>query len=109
MNDAFFGGPNSSDRSRPGEVLFDGLCLSVRNLVTLVVLIIARISTIHQDERSLADQIALCERSVRERYAGPIRFVHNQGRVSGEYLDRRELADPEAAVESAEYDLVVTE
>src|SRR5204862_8228239 len=80
-----------------------------RNGVTLVVLIIARISTIHQDARSLADQIALCEKYVRDRYPGPVRFVPIQGRGSGEYLDRQELADAGAAIETREYDLAMTE
>ncbi|MBA4192639.1 MAG: hypothetical protein C0467_32120 [Planctomycetaceae bacterium] len=80
-----------------------------RNGHTLVVLIIARISTVHQDRRSLADQIALCERYVRDRYAGPVTFVHIQGQGSGEFLDRKELADAEAAVESGRFDLVVVE
>jgi DNA invertase Pin-like site-specific DNA recombinase len=73
------------------------------------VLIIARISTVHQDVRSLADQIALCEAYVRDRYAGPINFIHIQGRGSGELLDRKELLDAEAAIESRQYDLVIVE
>lgn len=80
-----------------------------RNGITLMVLIIARISTVHQDLRSLADQIALCERYVRDRYPGAVTFMHIQGQGSGEYLDRKELADAEAAVESCQYDLVVVE
>jgi site-specific DNA recombinase len=73
------------------------------------VLIIARISTVHQDLRSLADQIALCEKYVRDRYPGPVRFAHIQSRGSGEYLDRAELAQAEVAVESRAYDLAMTE
>jgi len=80
-----------------------------RNGLKLMVLIIARISTIHQDLRSLADQIALCERYVRDRHPGAVVFVHIQGQGSGEFLDRKELADAEAAVESRQYDLVVVE
>lgn len=87
---------------------FDPL-LVARNTLTLMVLIIARISTVHQDRRSLADQIALCEKYVRDRYAGAVEFVHIQGQGSGEYLDRKELADAEAAVESGRFDLVVVE
>jgi len=80
-----------------------------RNGAGLMVLIIARISTVHQDFRSLADQIALCERYVRDRYSGPVQFVHIQSQGSGELLDRAELAQAEAAVESGRFDLVVVE
>ena len=75
----------------------------------LRVLLIARISTVHQDARSLDDQAALCERYVRDRYPGPVQFTLIQGRGSGETLDRQDLADAEAAVESGAYDLVVVE
>ncbi len=80
-----------------------------RNGVMLMVLIIARISTVHQDLRSLADQIALCERYVRDRYSGPVQFVHVKSQGSGELLDRAELAQAEAEVESGRFDLVVVE
>jgi DNA invertase Pin-like site-specific DNA recombinase len=75
----------------------------------LWVLIIARISTLHQDPRSLAEQIALCEKYVRDRYRGAVTFVHIQGQGSGEVLDRRELIDAEEAVESGKFDLVIVE
>lgn len=80
-----------------------------RNGVVLLVLIIARISTVNQDPRSLADQIALCEKYVLDRYVGEVRFVHIQGQGSGEYLDRKELADAEAAIESRKFDFAMTE
>ncbi len=80
-----------------------------RNGAALMVLIIARISTVHQDLRSLADQIALCERYVRDRYPGPVHFDPIQSQGSGELLDRVELAQAEAAVESGRFDLVVVE
>jgi site-specific DNA recombinase len=88
---------------------FDGFPLAPRRGSELLVLIIARISTVHQNLRSLGDQIALCEKYVRDRYPGPVRFVHIQGQGSGELLDRQDLADAEAAVESRLYDLVVVE
>src|SRR3954447_12535786 len=75
----------------------------------LRVLMIARISTVHQDARSLDDQVALCQGHVRSRYHGPTRFTLIQGRGSGETLDRKDLADAEAAVESGTYDLVIVE
>lgn len=80
-----------------------------RNGIMLRVLIIARISTLHQDPRSLADQIAFCEKYVRDRYDCPIEFIHIQSRGSGEVLDRKELAEAEAAVESGTFDLVFVE
>jgi len=88
---------------------FDGYQLRPRNGVQLRVLIVARISTVHQDARSLEDQKALCEHYVRDRYLGPISFNVIQGRGSGETLDRQDLADAEAAVESGDYDVVVVE
>ncbi len=103
----------TSKASRCGTFLviqsFDGFPLQPRNGVELRVLTIARISTVHQDARSLDDQAAFCERYVRARYPGPIRFTPIQGRGSGETLDRRELADAEAAVESGAYDVVAVE
>jgi site-specific DNA recombinase len=89
--------------------LFDGFPPGPRRGSVLWVLIIARISTLHQDARSLDDQAALCEKYVRDRYPGPVRFTHIQGRGSGEFLDRSDLAHAEAAVESGEYDLVIVE
>jgi DNA invertase Pin-like site-specific DNA recombinase len=87
----------------------DGSDLVPRRGAELQVLVIARISTVHQDERSLDDQAALCQRHVRDRYPGPIRFTLIQGRGSGETLDRQDLADAEAAVASGAFDLVVVE
>src|ERR1700733_8294616 len=89
--------------------MLNGFPLTPRGGFELLVLIIARISTVHQDHRSLNDQIALCEKFVRDSYAGPVRFVHIQGQGSGELLDRKDLADAEAAVESGRYDLVIVE
>jgi DNA invertase Pin-like site-specific DNA recombinase len=91
------------------SVLFDGFPLLPRRGLELLVLVIARISTTHQDPRSLADQVALCQKYVRDRYPGPVRFVVIQGQGSGELLDRKDLREAEAAVESRGFDLVVTE
>ena len=76
---------------------------------TLMVLIIARISTVHQDVRSLDEQVALCKEFVRAMYAGHVEFAVIQGQGSGEILDRPDLLQAFAAAESARYDLVVTE
>ncbi len=89
--------------------LFEGFAIGPRRGGELLVLIIARISTDHQDARSLDDQSALCRRYVRGRYPGPARFDVIQGRGSGETIDRKDLADAEAAVESGRYDLVIVE
>ena len=43
------------------------------------------------------------------RYRGPTRFIRIQGQGSGEFLDRRDLAEAEAAVESGNLDLVMVE
>jgi hypothetical protein len=91
------------------SVTFDGVPLAARLGAMLRVLVIARISTVHQDERSLADQIALCEKYVRDRYAGPVEFRVIQSRGSGEYLAGAELAQAEALIQSGEIDLVVVE
>ena len=89
--------------------LFDGFARQARNEGELRVLKIARISTVHQDARSLDDQAALCGGYVRTRDPDPTRFTAIEGRGSGETLDRQDLADAEAAVASGEYDLVVVE
>jgi DNA invertase Pin-like site-specific DNA recombinase len=89
--------------------LLNGFILAPRRGVELLVLIIARISTAHQDERSLDDQIALCRRYVLDHFPGRVRFRVIRGRGSGEILDRQDLAEAEAAVESRELDLVIVE
>jgi DNA invertase Pin-like site-specific DNA recombinase len=80
-----------------------------RNGHTVEVLGIARISTDHQDQRSLADQEALYDRWLKERLGRPYRLETIASRGSGECLDRRELLDAIAAVESGRYDLVIAE
>ena len=80
-----------------------------RNGRQFQVLIIARISTVHQDARSLDDQVALCRRRVEELYTGPFEVTAITGQGSGEYLDRKELIEAEALVETRTLDLVVVE
>lgn len=89
--------------------LFDGVPLAPRRGGALQVLIVARISTAHQDARSLDDQVALCKGYVASRYGGPVEVTVIQGRGSGELLDREDLARAEAAAESGRHDLVVVE
>jgi DNA invertase Pin-like site-specific DNA recombinase len=75
----------------------------------LKVLGITRISTVHQDQRSLADQQALLERYVRDHYEGPVEWTIISSQDSGEYLDREESARAEALVETRTQDLVIAE
>jgi len=75
----------------------------------LNVLAICRISTEHQDKKSLDDQEALLRRFVAEHYDGPVRWTVIAGRGSGEYLDRKELAEAEELIESRTLDLVIAE
>ncbi len=65
----------------------DGYPLKPRRGGILRVLIIVRISTDHQDARSLDDQDAFCRQYVESRYKGPIEFVVIHDRGSGEFLD----------------------
>ena len=83
--------------------------LSPRNGMTLLVVIVCRISTEHQDKESLEDQEAVCRRRVHEWYEGPIEFTIIASRGSGEYLDRQELLDLEVLIESHRCDLVLVE
>jgi site-specific DNA recombinase len=76
---------------------------------TLNVLGICRISTEHQDHKSLEDQEALLRRFVREHYDGPVHWTVIAGRGSGEYLDRREIAQAKEQIESRTLDLVLAE
>ena len=89
--------------------MFEGSPLRPRRSGPLRVLIVARISTEHQDARSLDDQVALCKEYVLTRYPHPVEFEIIQGRGSGEYLDREDLHRAEAAAECGDYDLIVGE
>src|SRR3954451_10946967 len=76
---------------------------------TLNVLGICRISTVHQDQKSLGDQEALLRRFVQENYDGPVHWTIIAGRRSGEYLDRKVLAQAEELIESRMLDLIIAE
>jgi site-specific DNA recombinase len=75
----------------------------------LKIVSVSRISTDHQDERSLEDQFAKHKNFVAERYNGPIEWKPISSRGSGEHLDRDELYELEALVESDAVDLVISE
>ncbi|HMP06889.1 MAG TPA: recombinase family protein, partial [Lacipirellulaceae bacterium] len=83
--------------------------LRPRNGSLLRVLIVARISTIHQDARSLDDQEALCRRWIEDHYDGPVEFEVIATRGSGERLDRAELRQIEDRIASRELDVLITE
>ena len=80
-----------------------------RNGTALLVLIIARISTLHQDEKSLDDQVALCRNWLIEHTNLPSELTPISSRGSGEYLDRIESAKAIELIESRRYDLIITE
>ena len=74
--------------------------LRPRQGVTLNVLGICRISTVHQDLNSLDDQEALLRRYITEHYDGLVNFQCIKSQGSGEYLDRRELVEAEEGIEA---------
>lgn len=83
--------------------------LSPKNGLTLRGLGIARISTEHQNEKSLDEQIAKIKAFVEQAYAGPIEWEFLASRGSGENLDRQELFDAEERIASGLLDLVIAE
>lgn len=76
---------------------------------TWQVLIVARISTEHQDARSLNEQVLYCENYLADHYNGPIEITKITSRGSGELLGTAELTELEAKIESKQFDLVITE
>ena len=83
--------------------------LLARNGLTLKVLGIARISTIHQDLLSLEDQEQLYRKWLNQNTDRPYQLSMISGRGSGEDLDRKEYLEALDAIETGAYDLVVTE
>ncbi|MFT3883357.1 MAG: recombinase family protein [Gemmatales bacterium] len=80
-----------------------------RNGRRWVVLIVARISTVNQDRESLNDQVALCKREAHKLFGDNVEYIVITSQVSGEYLDREELVQLEAHLESRKLDAVVVE
>jgi len=72
-------------------------------------LLIARISTINQDELSLEDQLALYRLFLSEHYDGEIKFIVIKTQISGEWLDRVDLTEAKAWLASGTVDLVIVE
>ena len=85
------------------------LALAPRNGRTLRVLGITRISTTHQDIRSLADQQALVHQWVEDRYEGQVEWTFIEGQGSGECVDRKQVAEADDLVASGQFDVVIME
>src|SRR5579859_307014 len=88
-------------RSNPFFLPRDGRVLKVVS--------VSRISTDHQDERSLEDQLAKHKSFMDGQYGGKIEWKVIKSRGSGEHLDRAELNEVEELIESDEFDLVIAE
>jgi len=83
--------------------------LLARNGCTLKVLGIARISTDHQDAKSLEDQEQLYRKWLNQNTDLPYDLQMIASRGSGEVLDRKEYLQALEYIETGTYDLVVTE
>ncbi len=83
--------------------------LAPRNGSLLRVLGIARISTLNQDPKSLADQEALLRKWVEDRYDAQVEWTFVRGQGSGECVDRKQVAEAEDYVDSHRYDVVIME
>lgn len=75
----------------------------------LRVLIVTRISSDKQDERSLGEQAVLVRRWIEDRWEGEIEFSVIAGIGSGERLDREELDRAKSQIEANLVDVVVAE
>lgn len=80
-----------------------------RNGRKLRVIGVARISTEHQDAKSLDDQRALLARWLQEHTDEPFTLRMIESRGSGERLDRKEFRRLKALVRKERIDLVITE
>jgi DNA invertase Pin-like site-specific DNA recombinase len=80
-----------------------------RNGHTFRILAICRISTEHQDERSLEDQEAMLRKWIKLNYPGQVEVHVFASRDSGEALDRAEYLQAIEMVESRTVDLVIME
>jgi site-specific DNA recombinase len=84
-------------------------CFVPRDGRVFKIVSVSRISTDHQDERSLEDQLAEHKNFMGGQYGGSIEWKVIKSRGSGEHLDRAELNELEALIESDQIDLVITE
>jgi DNA invertase Pin-like site-specific DNA recombinase len=83
--------------------------LTARNGHTLNVLGIARISNEHQDALSLVDQEALYRHWLAQHTPLSFTLTMIAGRGSGECVDRQEVLQAAAEVQTGRYDLVLAE
>lgn len=83
--------------------------LAPKNRRKLLVLFVCRISTVHQDIRSLADQEALCREWLTQHTDLETEIVVIAGRGSGEDLERTDYQRACDEVASGRYDLVLVE
>ncbi|HUQ69000.1 MAG TPA: recombinase family protein [Planctomycetaceae bacterium] len=83
--------------------------LRARNGHVLRIIIVVRISTLHQDPRSLADQEAMCRVYIAQHYGGDVEVIVIASQGSGEHLDRDELRDLEDRIASQQFDVVIVE
>ncbi|MFT4557278.1 MAG: hypothetical protein ACI92S_002642 [Planctomycetaceae bacterium] len=83
--------------------------LTARNGRVLQVIVVCRISTEHQDERSLQDQEALYRKWLAKYWDGEIEVVVLASQGSGESLVRDDYFRLSALVESRKFDLVISE
>ncbi|QGJ68647.1 Recombinase [Planctomycetales bacterium 10988] len=83
--------------------------LEPRNGRELKVLAICRISTIHQDARSLEDQETMYRHWLTKHTSLPFRMEVIASQGSGEALDRKEYHRAIELVESDQFDLVISE
>lgn len=83
--------------------------LKPRNGCMLLILAICRISTIHQDKLSLADQEALYRAWIEDHTDLPYELTVITGQGSGERLDRPEYLRAIDLVETSKFDLVISE
>ncbi|MDZ4687350.1 MAG: recombinase family protein [Planctomycetaceae bacterium] len=83
--------------------------LRARNGHVLRIIIVVRISTIHHDPRSLAEQEAMCLAYIAQHYDGEVEVIDIASQGSGEHLDRDELRDLEVRIASRQFDVVIVE
>ena len=76
---------------------------------TLRVLSVERISTVHQDEKSLEDQQQQSRQFIAANFDGPVEWTSIASQGSGEILDRSEVRELEDRIASGDYDVVIVE
>lgn len=75
----------------------------------LKVLVIARISTVNQDIRSLDVQVEKCKKYIFDNFAEDAEFEVIRSQGSGEQLDTAALSESESLIETRTLDIVIAE